>query len=114
MTWSPGLADRRKAAPVRVTRPDGTTEVVKPGVFRKASSADYLRAQYRAYLQSPAWKAIRQQVLVRDAYACTTCGATSGKSIIEVHHLTYERFGHELLEDLITLCRPCHAKVHSG
>ena len=29
-----------------------------------------------------------------------------------VHHLTYENYGHEKPEDLITLCRGCHYKVH--
>jgi hypothetical protein len=27
---------------------------------------------------------------------------------LEVHHLTYERFGRELLTDLQGLCKPCH------
>jgi hypothetical protein len=31
---------------------------------------------------------------------------------LDVHHLTYVRFGHERLEDLLTLCRPCHDAAH--
>lgn len=31
---------------------------------------------------------------------------------LEVHHLTYERIGHEHPDDLIVLCPACHADVH--
>lgn len=32
---------------------------------------------------------------------------------LDVHHLTYERFGKELLADLQILCRKCHDEVHA-
>jgi predicted HNH restriction endonuclease len=31
---------------------------------------------------------------------------------IEVHHLTYVRFGNELMTDLATLCHDCHKRLH--
>ena len=37
---------------------------------------------------------------------CERCGERTRR--LEVHHLTYERFGRELLADLQALCKPCH------
>lgn len=33
---------------------------------------------------------------------------------VEVHHLTYERVGYEMLFDLISVCDPCHEQLHRG
>lgn len=33
---------------------------------------------------------------------------------LHVHHLTYERKGHELLEDVLVLCLSCHEEQHPG
>lgn len=30
---------------------------------------------------------------------------------LDVHHLTYDRFGREELDDLVLLCRDCHKEV---
>lgn len=65
--------------------------------------------RYVAYLRTAHWKALRAQVLMRDHYRCRFCGATSG---LEVHHLTYERLGHEALTDLVTACHSCHHRIH--
>ncbi len=53
------------------------------------------------------WKKLRWKVLQRDGYKCTKCPNTN---CLEIHHLTYERYGKELLADLITLCTDCHRK----
>lgn len=67
---------------------------------------------YRAYISSPEWETVRQQRLEIDGRRCTGCGDDGTHSPLEVHHLTYERFGHERLTDLLTLCRLCHAREH--
>lgn len=54
------------------------------------------------------FKRIRHKVLERDGHKCTKCEETSS---LHVHHLHYENEGHELLEDLVTLCPSCHRKV---
>jgi len=64
---------------------------------------------YAAYLASPEWAAKRQLVFQRDFYLCRSCPL--GLAEI-VHHLTYERVYHELLEDLISLCYECHWGIH--
>ena len=59
------------------------------------------------------WQAVRLLVLKRDNKQCQNCGALEN---LCVHHLSYEHEGSELdyLDDLTTLCRSCHARVHQG
>lgn len=59
------------------------------------------------YINTKHWRIIRQEALERDKFQCTECDSTDH---LHVHHLTYENEGHEKLEDLIILCRGCHAK----
>lgn len=63
-------------------------------------------AEYLAHLQSPEWRAVRARILSRARGVCEECETAPAT---EVHHLTYERLGHELDSDLQALCRPCHA-----
>jgi 5-methylcytosine-specific restriction endonuclease McrA len=68
------------------------------------------RQAYKAYINSPTWKAIRARVIFRDGGQCRRCGT---RYHLEVHHLTYVRFGgRERLSDLITLCEACHEAEH--
>lgn len=69
------------------------------------------RRAYVSYLKSPAWKSKRAKVKLRDGGRCRLCG--NGGLGLEVHHLTYERFGAEHLSDLILLCHGCHAEIHA-
>lgn len=50
-------------------------------------------------------------VFERDGHQCTVCGR--GRDL-EAHHLTYAHHGDEKnhLEDLVTLCKCCHAATH--
>lgn len=64
---------------------------------------------YQRYLGSSAWANVRAQALKRDSNRCRACGATKR---LHVHHQTYARFGHEALDDVVTLCETCHAAVH--
>lgn len=68
---------------------------------------------YQAYIKSPEWEEIRQRRLERDQRRCVDCGSDGSDSRLEVHHLTYERFGHERLDDLQTLCHFCHCIEHN-
>lgn len=68
-----------------------------------------MNAEYDAHLRSPAWAKLRKATLKRDRYRCIACEAREG---LQVHHLTYERFGREALSDLTTLCEKCHKTLH--
>lgn len=85
---------RRQPAPVRVS---------------KLSARERRRAVYSAYLKTPHWRALRREILARDNHRCRECKSTEH---VEVHHLAYERLGHERGEDLVTLCSRCHRTVH--
>ncbi len=50
------------------------------------------------------WRRVRLERLAFDHGLCVFCKAEAE----EVHHVTYERRGAELVEDLRSLCGPCH------
>lgn len=66
-------------------------------------------AVYADYLRSAPWRALRRKVLERSGGRCEGCADAAAT---QVHHLTYERVGREMLFDLVALCAACHAKVH--
>ena len=68
------------------------------------------KGTYSAYLHSSHWKRTRGQALQRAGYKCQAC--SSKDQILDVHHNSYDRLGHEDPSDLIVLCRSCHTKVH--
>jgi len=61
------------------------------------------------YYASDAWRAIAKRVAERDGFKCCECGR---RTPLHCHHLDYSRFGHEELDDLITLCAYCHRASH--
>ena len=69
---------------------------------------------YEDYLNSDHWQSLRSQVLDRDGYHCTRCENTNINSVLHVHHKSYDRLGHESLDDLIVLCETCHKQEHQG
>lgn len=64
-----------------------------------------LSPAYHAYLASDAWQRKRKAVLRRAKYRCERCHQAKP---LDVHHLSYARFGHEDMADLRALCRDCH------
>lgn len=56
---------------------------------------------------SEEYRTIRKQALIRDNYKCQKCGNEAE----EVHHLTYDNFPNEKIEDLQSLCSNCHNKI---
>ncbi len=67
-------------------------------------------ADYAAYLLSPEWQEKRRAVLWHAGNRCQLCNAAD--TPLNIHHNNYDRVGRELPNDLIALCRPCHAKHH--
>lgn len=48
----------------------------------------------------------------RDLYTCQVCGS---KEQVEGHHiLDYQYGGAADIDNIVTLCRNCHKKVHKG
>lgn len=69
----------------------------------------YSTKEHKAYIQTKKWKCIRKEVLKRDGGKCVVCGS---KSKLEIHHITYENWKNENLDELVTLCKTCHNAVH--
>lgn len=63
---------------------------------------------YNDYLRSPHWRDLRRLAAAELPNVCL-CGATEQ---LQLHHMTYERLGHEQLVDLIWLCATCHNLTH--
>jgi hypothetical protein len=66
------------------------------------------RVDYYQYLCSREWAVRRRLVKERARGACERC---YNAPLRDVHHLTYRNLGHEPLEELQGLCRPCHAYI---
>jgi len=54
-------------------------------------------------------------VLHRDNYTCQYCKGKSKNSKLEVHHIIFRsKNGSDKHDNLITLCKTCHDKLHDG
>jgi len=64
------------------------------------------------------WQWLRKEAYKRSGGCCERCGLRGENRygnplrILNLHHLTYERLGHELLEDVELICHECHEKDH--
>jgi hypothetical protein len=81
------------------------------GIFSSIYEKSLKVGPYKDFLQTRYWKTIRMYVMASRGNKCQLCNSTNN---LNVHHSTYANHGreHDHLEDLILLCRPCHAKFH--
>lgn len=84
------------------------------------------RRQYGSYITSPAWYRRREEWLAewhaanearpageRQAEpACRVCDRPWTERTGDLHHVTYDRLGAELFDDLVSLCREHHTALH--
>ena len=71
------------------------------------------KTTYKRYLRTQNWQKLRFEVLKRSGGACERCGYRPYKrGGLQIHHLSYDRVGHESLEDLIAICPRCHMELH--
>jgi 5-methylcytosine-specific restriction endonuclease McrA len=98
--WKDRFEIKRKRSKVLIRKKQNS---IRTGIARK---------NYKKFLESTYWKAVRKLILARDHYTCVECGS---RRRLQVHHITYIHHRDELnhLEDLETLCRDCHYKKHS-
>lgn len=70
-----------------------------------------------AFYHSPEWKAVRLEVLERDAYQCQTCKRAGRLTIATtVHHIVPVRVDPSRKLDpcnLEAICKTCHNKEHT-
>lgn len=67
------------------------------------------RQFYESYLESPKWASKRDAALKRDRWLCQGC---LSRKATQVHHLTYDHLGNELLWELQSVCIECHKLIH--
>jgi 5-methylcytosine-specific restriction endonuclease McrA len=84
---------------------------LKPNSYLRGVKRSYLLDQHKIYLDTNTWAGKREYVLRRDNYTCQKCHHYGGE--LHVHHKTYKRHGNESVNDLITLCKSCHEKIHT-
>lgn len=76
-------------------------------------SIDELRAMpYAEYLKTHYWQELRRSKVRAAGFRCERCRASNVR--LDVHHLSYERWGYESRDDLVVLCRGCHDAEHGA
>lgn len=80
---------------------------------------DLKNCNYKAYLKTPHWRAVREKVAKRDKYRCKLCGqpvkslAYPDATVGNVHHADYRARGTKSEADFcILLCNCCHRVFH--
>lgn len=68
---------------------------------------DKANPAYTSYIHSNEWRQKANKRLDLDGHICQVCGAPA----TEVHHMTYDNFMAEPMEDLVSLCKACHEKA---
>jgi len=68
--------------------------------------------QYQQYLKSGHWTDLKRRFKASKLYrGCCEC-CENRNVPLHVHHKTYKRLGSEKLNDLVTVCAPCHTEIH--
>lgn len=114
----PAVAEKRRFC---------STDCVGKWISEEITGEDHprWRGGYEEYY-GPNWPSQRRKAVIRDQARCQDCGMTEAESMavfgegLSVHHITpvrefivdgvldYEQANQ--LENLVTLCRPCHSK----
>ena len=104
---SPARSDELRI--IKLLCPNSGEEIF---LTKKSYDKDYLNSlSYVDFLKTNYWVNIRKKILKKYGYKCALCDNVNE---LNVHHRTYKNHGreHEHLEDLIVLCKECHAKFH--
>lgn len=101
--------DRKKRAEEEKERLSVVTTTVN-GVVQVYDKKDSFKDKYNKYMSSAAWQKKRREYwdanLLKSCYVCSDPWiGFKGK---QLHHLTYQRFGNENLNDLVPVCPECH------
>jgi len=93
--------------------------------YHETPDGQALIARYRKEMRllgNPAWKheeyapgftkSLKRRVLHRDGHKCRLCGTERiTKGWLVIHHIDGSKNNHDL-DNLITLCKSCHMRVH--
>ena len=92
-----------------------TDIVIEAAAFdiQKIKNPDIEGVQYQQGDQAGFWN-VREYVLYRDRHQCQHCKGKSKDSVLNVHHIVSRQIGGDSPDNLITLCKTCHKKLHAG
>ena len=84
----------------------------KKSLTAPTKSGRLTKTEYAKALQHPKWQKKRLRTMNRDKWKCRGCGDT--ETTLHIHHLRYTTKypWNELMKNLITYCKRCHAKAH--
>lgn len=102
-------SDRAKLNADLATRKTDHPAVRQRRALRRSKLISLGFDDYSAYLRSPHWLSTRAAYWESDQPKECICGELTG---LQLHHMTYERVGAELLSDLTPLCGSCHTMIH--
>ncbi len=104
--WKPGQPSRRLSSKKR----DWVMKQRRLGALKALGyrGRDACEA-YNNYQKGRHFLAFRKRALVERSKVCERCGSSE---LLQVHHLTYERLGNELMDDVEVVCRKCHQELH--
>ena len=109
LRWQGSLAAQREHEEAVAKLPKRVKPVKASKKKRKRRRKKSKPVDYREYMQSKAWKSKRLAAIKYHGSKCAVCGSQRS---LQVHHLTYERLGHERMTDLEVLCKGCHGLEH--
>lgn len=81
--------------------------------IQKINDPEISGVEYQKGEQYGFWN-VREFVLCRDEHTCQYCKGKSGDRVLNVHHIESRKTGGDSPNNLITLCKACHSKIHKG
>jgi N6-L-threonylcarbamoyladenine synthase len=81
--------------------------------IQKIKNPDIEGVEYQIGEQLDSYN-VREYVLFRDNHICQNCKGKSKDDILQVHHIESRKTGGNAPNNLVTLCKTCHEKYHSG
>ena len=55
---------------------------------------------------------LRIGLWVRSNGKCEDCGCSGDGIALDIHHVSYDHYGHEEMSEVLLLCRDCHERRH--
>jgi hypothetical protein len=98
---------RRHEKRVEASRAKQRRSKYSPHLDKLARASGF--RDYGEYLDSPHWKTLRREALVRDKWRCVECKT---KVELQVHHVRYGPLLDVPVDWLQTLCADCHTFEH--
>lgn len=84
----------------------------RPFVRRRGGVSTIVRDSYNTSQAQGSWFDLLKQAAKRDGNRCTQCGYV-GPGIERHHIIKLSDGGRNVLSNIISLCKTCHAKRHS-